>query len=222
MPNLFGLDANGSDDSHKQVFEKHCLDDLFRAAITQKYPSKEISEQESVIVHMRNVRVQGNKSYNVPAKVDGKKYEVDVLWCFPDMSSNFKDNLPPDTQAKLNVPTCCNPCSCMSGSVINAGFPYEPTVAGNFDTALVRLLAENSAYNVLHGISGKILNEFVVGAKGKTLLENKWSLSSPGGAAASDPFLATARDTLQKSRNCSGGTWRDFSAHITNKFTSNK
>jgi hypothetical protein len=166
LPYLFGLDARGADDSHKQVFEKHLLDDLFSAAVGIKYSLK-ASVQEPVIVHMTNMRVQGNKSYNVPAVVHGRSYEVDVLWCFPDMSSNFRANLPPCTQAKLNVPKCCRPCPQITGSVINAGFPYEPTIAGNFDTALVRLLAENSAYNLLYGINGDILEDFVTGATEK-------------------------------------------------------
>jgi len=155
LPLLFGSDASGRDvdDPRKKVFEPSVLDDLFRGAL------EKVKDGKSVMVVTKGLRVLENGFYNVPGKIDGKNYEVDILWCFPDPSAKFIAGLPSDTQNQLRAAESAIPQ--VSGSVINEGFPYVATIAGNFDAALVRLLAENTAYNLLHGVDENFLADFV-------------------------------------------------------------
>jgi len=155
---LFGLDAELKPSSHKQVFSSNMLDDLFKRAIAKKLDGK------SVVVIQKGLNVLPNTYYNVPGKLGNENYQVDVMWCFSDMSERFSQNLAPDTKRRFAVPDPCPyPCDAICGSSIKSNFPYNITTTGNFEPALVRLLAENTAYNVLSGVDADALEKFVLG-----------------------------------------------------------
>jgi hypothetical protein len=159
LAGLFGLDSELKPDHHKQVFNSNVLDDLFKSAIAKTL------DGDSVVIIQNGLSVLANAYYNVPGRLGNEIYDVDVMWCFPDMSERFSQNLAPDTKKKFTVPDTrfCLPCDYICGSRITSSFPYNITTAGNFEPALVRLLAENSAYNVLSGVDASALESFALG-----------------------------------------------------------
>merc|ERR1712048_229059 len=159
LAGLFGLDSALKANSHKQVFNSEMLDVLFKDAITKTLDGK------PVVLMQKKLDVLSNTYYNVPGNLGSENYEIDIMWCFPDMSERFSQNLAPDTKRRFALldPCLCRPCDYICGSAINSSFPYNITTTGNFEPALVRLLAENSAYNVLSGVDASALERFALG-----------------------------------------------------------
>merc|ERR1712151_1465612 len=156
LAGLFGLDYELKPNKHKQVFDANLLDHLFKSAIAKTL------DGGSVVVIQKTLSVLANTYYSVPGRLGNETYEVDVMWSFPDMSERFSQNLAPDTKKRFTVPDS-SLCDYICGSGITSNFPYNVTTAGNFEPALVRLLAENSAYNVLSGIDADVLEKFALG-----------------------------------------------------------
>merc|ERR1712151_1083550 len=78
----------------------------------------------SVVIIQKTLSVLANTYCNVPGRLGNETYEVDVMWCFPDMSERFSQNLAPDTKKRFTVPDS-SLCDYICGSGITSNFPYN-------------------------------------------------------------------------------------------------
>jgi len=93
-------------------------------------------------------------------------YKVQVLWVVAGVSPAFRSALPVETRQQLDT----EPPAWKSRSTgvlhllqekddLDRNFPFNMTFYGDYSTRLVRMLAENTAYNLIEG-GGASLKKF--------------------------------------------------------------
>lgn len=92
-------------------------------------------------------------------------YKVKILWVLSGLAEVFRARLPKDTKDLLKrKPTFSGGAKNLSivlqGMDIDNTFPFDKTFYGEYNSRLVRLLAENSAFNLIEGSKGLIEDYF--------------------------------------------------------------
>jgi len=126
------------------VFPAEKFDELV-AGLQQKIAAGEptVVEQQMKVLENKRAGVKGG-------------YKVKIIWVLAGCSQRFREKLPEESRALLERPVTHtgnikNVDIVLRGQDIDESFPFEKTFYGHYTPRLVRMLAENTAYNLMCG-----------------------------------------------------------------------